>query len=497
MENFNEDSLAAYIGISGPETPKFLLVNNFLSEFFSTDQSDKSRQYTFDDFQKAGILICEEDNEQKKQLLKSSFNHFFRHFSGEDMIRSHSGNQYFYFPLRPQMLRSSSVGLRHLLFNMLPDMDDQKKFHEMQSMISDYLYGESSGVNYLLSEMCEKIGRDENIIRSNRTNPEFEFLRKKSIYRQMCVNLKDDLECLLTHRFFRELDFYKRYDYLATLLNSYVIQFILKRSAESGGAEKGCIVCQGSATSHLLDRGEFHRACVQNYAEIRSVFPKKLKEFYVKRLEERVGKDQTINIRDEGGSLLVNNCPFDEFVKDVLNSKYRQKDFLYEAVKKVFRITKENRNYSFTAEEFAMYYIDVSKARKGSSLTKISSTLPTVGKDMEFIFPKSRSRHKYFAMSPSLLEFYVRLYLASEDSTYAYLDDFLTYLEERYHICIMKSERMDQVLRKLQIRVPFQEFRLNEQALLDNLEEINCLIRLSDSGYVISLPEEKGEFRLL
>ena len=30
----NERELASYIGISGPETPKYLLVNNFLSEFF-------------------------------------------------------------------------------------------------------------------------------------------------------------------------------------------------------------------------------------------------------------------------------------------------------------------------------------------------------------------------------------------------------------------------------------------------------------------------------
>ena len=56
---------------------------------------------------------------------------------------------------------------------------------------------------------------------------------------------------------------------------------------------------------------------------------------------------------------------------------------------------------------------------------------------------------------------------------------------------------MDQILKELGIKVPFQEFRKNEQALLDNLDENNCLVRLSDSGYVVTLPEEKGEFRLL
>ena len=76
-------------------------------------------------------------------------------------------------------------------------------------------------------------------------------------------------------------------------------------------------------------------------------------------------------------------------------------------------------------------------------------------------------------------------------------DNFLLYLQERYGICIQKTEQMDQILKKMHIKVPFQEFRQNEQALLDNLDEINCLIRLSDSGYVVTLPEEKGEFTLL
>lgn len=130
-------------------------------------------------------------------------------------------------------------------------------------------------------------------------------------------------------------------------------------------------------------------------------------------------------------------------------------------------------------------------------MSKISSTLPTCGKDIDFIFPKSSSKHKFFALSPSLLEFYVRMYLAKEDRTYAYLDNFLLHLQERYGICIQKTEEMDRILKKMHIKVPFQEFRQNEQALLDTLDEINCLIRLSDSGYVVTLPEEKGEFTLL
>ena len=95
----NERELASYIGISGPETPKYLLVNNFLSEFFLEDARGRERQYSYEDFLDEKILICEEDNDQKKKQLKESFNYFFRRFSGEDMILF-SEKRHYYFPLK-------------------------------------------------------------------------------------------------------------------------------------------------------------------------------------------------------------------------------------------------------------------------------------------------------------------------------------------------------------------------------------------------------------
>ena len=63
-DNISEETLASYIGVSGPETPKYLLANNFLSEFFQPDQSDKLKRFMYDDFSNAGILTCEEDDER-------------------------------------------------------------------------------------------------------------------------------------------------------------------------------------------------------------------------------------------------------------------------------------------------------------------------------------------------------------------------------------------------------------------------------------------------
>lgn len=507
----NKSVLSAYIGIAGPETPKYLLANNFLSEFFQASSEKNMPEMSYQRFKKIGILTSEEDNEQKKEQLERSFNRFLQRFSGADTIESHYKNKVFYFPLHPQMLKSTGFNLRHLLYNMLPDIEQEEKFRKLQDMLWEYLYQETTGVNYLLSELYEKLFEGEYRKSPSAKEPEYERLFKTKQYRQVCKNFAEDLNCLLAHRFFKKLDFYKKYDYLATLLNSYVIQFIMKKNTTSRGGEGGCVLCQGSATSHLLSGGAFHRACVQDYAKLREVFPKEMKKYYINQMEGETDDEGLIYVwmdkgglfvgrkKEEKGEISESGEPFLQFVNRVFNSRYKDTatQSLYTSVKRAFQITKENCKYAFDKEKFVTFYMDVSQARKGSILTKISSTLPTCGKDIEFIFPHSRSKHKFFALSPSLLEFYVRLYLARKDQTYAYLDSFLTDLEERYGICTQKSEKMDAILKRLRIKVPFQEFRQNEQALLENLDEINCLVRLSDSGYVITLPEEKGEFRLL
>ena len=76
-------------------------------------------------------------------------------------------------------------------------------------------------------------------------------------------------------------------------------------------------------------------------------------------------------------------------------------------------------------------------------------------------------------------------------------EDFIQSLETNYGIYIRKGKKVEKLLTKYGIRVTQQEFNRNEQAFLDTLEQVNCLVRLSDSGYVVTLPEKKGEFRLL
>ena len=113
------------------------------------------------------------------------------------------------------------------------------------------------------------------------------------------------------------------------------------------------------------------------------------------------------------------------------------------------------------------------------------------------VFPRNRSRQKYFAMSETLTEFYVRLYLARKNLKYDYLDNFIEDLQSRYRIILKKSPEGERMLKSMHIALSAQEYAKNQAAFTDMLNSINCLIKLSDSGYVVTLPEEKGAFKLI
>lgn len=486
-----EDRLSAYIGFSGPETPKYLLANNFLAEFFRVAK-DNAKKIIDEGFFRNSILVCEEDNERIKQEVLRSFEIFLRRFAGEDTILSHYKGKYLYFPLTLGLLRSfGKLELRHLLFNLLPNIEVEKEYCKLQKLLEEYFYGENVGVNSILAELFENKEPGEYRRKWNEPGRKWIY-RGKISYKKLGIQFKSDLKCLLTHRYFKEMDFYKKYDYFATLLNHYVIRFILQKITSS---DKRYILCQGTVGSKNLGVGEYHRACVQNYANIRDVFLKEIKEFYLQCLLKSRNKKKDIILKMEENEILVDGeIPFTQFVKEVFHSNWGGK--LYESVKEVFKLEKGKEN-RYSTEKFIMYFIEASKAQGGSMIGRTSSVLSTCGKDMGFVFPMSQSRHKYFAFSPSLLEFHVRLYLAKINKEYAYLDHFLQYLEEKHRILLLKTERMDKALKKFNTKIPLQQFRRNEEDLLENLTGINCLVRLSDSGYVITLRERKGEFKLL
>ncbi len=262
------------------------------------------------------------------------------------------------------------------------------------------------------------------------------------------------------------------------------------------------MLCQGAPRDMRLDGG-FHKASCSNYAYIRTLFPNLLTRYYTDMIRKNLPEAETLRMEARDGRVLVEGTEFNKFAGTNLKGDNREREegrskgeIEAAAIMQAFAL-KEGEARTYAVDHFVMRYIKLTGTRRGSTLTKISSTLPTSGRQIDMVFPQNRSSAKYFAMSETLAEFYVRLYLARKDMQYEYLDNFIRDLEERYRIVLVKSSRGEKMLKEMKISLSTQEYARNKVVLIELLGRINCLIKLSDSGYVVTLPEEKGDFKLI
>ena len=508
------EALTAHVGVSAPETPKYLLLNNFLADFFEARKHEEDC-YTFDFFcdKEIGILVCQESDSEAEEELKRSFDEFLFCFTGRELLSGiRSGKDKIYMPLSLDMLGSANINLRHLLYNLVFSDEKQKALSivQVREELQDYLYKDSTGIYNIVSKFSG-IGKAGGIKDNVPLN--FEDLKKERFFRNLGSQFNRDLHILLTHRHFRGQDFYKRLDDLAVLLTMYVVLFFIRRVTKS--IEPPILLCKGSTDSGLNDSG-WHRACISNYKSFREHFSNLLSEFYVGRVKLQ-NKDENKEIKEEyesdnetvdkttgkvirvynkQGVIYVGNKTLKMYANEVFDGNYRDDSKLNQKAETVFRL-EDGQGQDLTPEEFVEYYLQLTGKISGTNQKRIFNVLQSSGKEIGFVHPPSRSKFKYFAMSGELTAFLVRLYLSQKDLEYAFFEDFVQSLEKDYGIYIRKDKKSEKLLAKYGIRVTQQEVSRNEQAFLNTLDHVNCLVRLSDSGYVVTLPEKKGDFRLL
>lgn len=490
------EGIAAYVGVSAPETPKYLLTNNFLLEYFEISKGT-NRIYEFNQFVENGVLYTEDA--VNENLLQKSFERFLKRYLGEESIREENyrlgRNKHYYFPLIPEMLTGSTMTLRHLLY-YLQELDNKFDFTGTQKKLAEYIFDDNSGINQILKVLLQS--EESNLKLTRRKDKDdvgaFWGMLTRTVRRRMerlGTQLNEDLSTLLTHEYFRKLDFYRRYNYLSILLTSYVIQYIICRKGDNIG-----ILCKGNSQDEHLT-GLFHKACLNNYTDIRNLFPDLLREYYGQVISQSIGEGkEELVLSANGNAVEVEGISFDFFIWQTIAGRRARSTVEADQIKKTYAL-EEGKEKRLSIDEFVLRYIDMTGTRTGSTLKKISSVLPTCGRQIEMIFPNSNAGQKYFAMSGTLTEFYVRLYLAGKNQKYDYLDNFISHLQDRYHILIIKSMDGDKMLRKIKPKLQAKDFARNKEAFMNTLSSANCLIKLSDSGYVITLPEQKGDLKLI
>lgn len=504
------EALSALVGVSAPEVPKYLLLNNFLADFFETGSIEEN-QYTYKALIDKGILVCEESDAETKEDLERSFNEFFLYFLGREQLSGiRTRKDKIYMPLSLGMLRSVNVNLRHLLYNLAFCDEQHSNVDEIRDELYHYLYHDSTGIYNIVSQFC---GPEKERHDKVKGSDGFEKMREDGFFRKLGQRFNNDLHCLLTHPYFLEQDFYKRINDLSVLLTMYVVLFFVYRVTK----EVPVLLCQGSDDSRLNDSG-LHRVCISNYQSFRDSFSNLLSEFYSGRIQakktgtdknkegkaavggaEEGGEETFVRVQNWNGVIHVEGKPLIEYANEVFDGNYKDDTKLNQKAKTVFQL-EEEQQIRLSSAELAEYYLQLTGKISGTNQKRIFSVLQSSGKEIGLVHPASRSRFKYFAMSGEITAFLVRLYLASSSNKlgYAFTDDFMQYLEKNYGFYIRNSnKKVENLVKKSRIRVSQQEFSRNEQAFLETLDNVNCLIRLSDSGYVITLPEKKGEFKLL
>lgn len=490
------EGLAAFVGVSAPETPKYMLTNNFLADYFSVKGKTETI-YNYDYFTGIGQLYCE--NPQKDEKLQHSFDSFIGRYVGNEVMHEENGklnkSKYYYFPIAPDMITTTNFTLRHILF-MLQTLDKNFNYKQMQDMLEQYVFGDDTGINHIMKLLLDgDAAKDFKLDNSQAKNVEYFWNMLKPAERgrmnKLSAIMNEDMTVLLTHEYFRKLDFYRRYNYLSVLLTSYVIQYIICRRGSNVH-----MLCQGAPRdSRVTDA--FHRASCNNYSYIRKLFPELLKKYYTEIIKDTLSEGQMLQLEVNSEEITVNGEEFNSFINRMFPSRRgRNTRIERDDIIRAFSLQEEKEN-DLSADDFAMRYIELTGSQKGSNLTKISSILPTCGRQIEMIFPQNRARQKYFAMSETLAEFYIRLYLARKGTRYDYLDNFIEDLQCRYKIIIVKNSSVEPALKSMKINLKAQEYSNNKKAFVDMLNSINCLIKLSDSGYVVTLPEEKGAFKLI
>ena len=455
------DRIAAYVGISAPETPKYLLANNFLLEYFE-QTGGQVDLYNYAWFEQKGTLITQ-DMENKKEL-EEAFNCFLARYLGDETIHQENNRlnkeRHFYFPLTQDMLMEGSTTLRHMLF-YLQTLDDGYRYEDVQHKLEEYIFHSRSGASNIWKVLFQE--NEEICLRKRRNIKEegntfwsmIKGVRKDRI-RELGKQLNEDLNVLLTRKYFTDLDFYRKYQYLSILLTSYVLQYILVQKDSNAS-----MLCKGKPLDERLN-GDIHRACCNNYARIREVFSELMKVFYREALEAYVdvGKKDSFLLSAHDDDLWLQEKSFDGFVTELAGREKNRKKIGFYTAKDVFYLSNS-------------------------------------GKQIDMVYPKTNVKQKYFAMSEGLAEFYVRLHLARKEIQYDYLDNFMDDLVKRYRIIISKTSENENFTKAYKPLLSAKEFLMNKQAFLDTLNGANCLIKLSDSGFIVTLPEEKGGFKLI
>lgn len=511
-EEKSQDSYALFIGINRSVNPGIRVLIDFLSFYFERNEKEKSA-YSFswkDKEEKINeIVICKEESESVRKNLSEAVLEWLKSYSTFKPIDGNNSKNYL-LPLTPGMLmQDDNVNkyLRNLLNSFLyaglRGEEQDQLFQEIQTGLFNMLYSERARLGgyeellYILSYLFDGNAKEINKAQLNRER----IVKIDALFLKLSNQFKTDLLNLIHSKYLIHESVYKKISELNILCNFYIVRYMIIRSFD--GAEP-FVLAKGSL--NMPSDGKIHSAAVMNFAGIRELIYKVSANYYEKMIDE-------INDRDRRLKL---------FIKETKDSRIclmrDRKDIWPKVRQKIFRIHPEVRDEKgrqkalaiekmlldflggsekevlVNNREIAYACMEISKKRD-SSVRKVSSVFASHGKECYFAYPIGKVRQKYYVMSPALTEVLVYIFLEEQEEGRGTLENFYQWLEKRYCIYLRYSPKMIKYFKQNAIEQPSQmDFSENQKAFIQTLEEINCIVKLSDNSYIITYDNEAGRW---
>ena len=499
-DTISNESFAEFIGLSAPEVPKYLVLNNFLSNYFKVEVFERQEII---DFKKNPRIFTQENEGLGKEILEKSFAAYIDSYTGylEYTNRKRDGNKPWFYPIIPSMLTTTDrATLRHLLY-MLQKVgaQDYSDYKEMQDSLYQYLYRGNNEIHELFQFICGPIDDIEKIRISSPPDREFGAQSERPFFKTLSKQFIALMNKILHNKYLLETDFFTRIEFLSNFLTLYVMEYLLERTNDGKTFKtKNIFLCKGSVDPNLHS-GPFHKACIGNYSNIRARFSELLKV----QFNEIVNQIDTgsFHLYEKEDELYISynheeNKLIDFLTNHKLSSVRRDKT-KQDLINKYKELMK--KQFDFSKDEFALQCFNIQKKSSGLTISKVSSILPTMGREVNFVHPRNRAKQKYFALSEELAIFLVRLYLIHVDKDYAHYDDFVNWLNHDCNIYFSLDIKgvLKKYLNTFSADIPMFDMNRNEKEFVKTLTNVNCLIRLSDSGYLVVLPDKKGGVNFL
>ena len=137
MINDNDlNNISYFIGFSAPLSNKYMLVNNFLANYYNHTQERHNQ--CFSDF--SDIVSFDFGDEVLQDKIKLSFEHYIQAYTGISKTAKRSRKQMTILPINRKMLVRYTSRMRNIIYNILNPESDLRKDEEIRDMIDSFLY---------------------------------------------------------------------------------------------------------------------------------------------------------------------------------------------------------------------------------------------------------------------------------------------------------------------------------------------------------------------